>query len=450
MSAPNGDADAHPFLLRPHRTFLAFTVPVLFSIVAEPITALVDLAFVAKLGAAPVTGMGAAGTFLSSVIWVFGFLQVGTQTEVARASGRGEYDAIPRTIGVAVGLAAGIGAAMVGACWFAADAIATLMKATGDVRSHTVDYLAYRLVGAPAVLISLAAFGAMRGRLDMRTPLVVAVLVNAINIALDPVLIFGWGPIAPGGVAGAALASSIAQWIGAACCVGLLMRSPGITLGFDRAIAARFAVVGRDMMIRTACLTGFLLLLTREATRIGAQAGAAHHAIRQVWMLTALLLDAIAMTSQSLVGYFVGSDRLAAARRVANVGLTWSLVTGFALTAGMLVGEGIVATHLVPPEAIAAFAPAWRISAWCQPLNAITFVTDGIHWGTSDYRYLRNVMLAATVVGGATLWSVDFGGMTIVRATAVLWWITAAWVTVRAAGGAIRVWPGVGRAPLGR
>ena len=61
----------------------------------------------------------------------------------------------------------------------------------------------------------------------------------------------------------------------------------------------------------------FIVLATRTATRIGADAGAAHQAIRQVWLLTALVLDAYAATAQSLVAYFLGANHVQLARRVA-------------------------------------------------------------------------------------------------------------------------------------
>ena len=49
----------HPFLVRPHRTLLGLMLPVLLSLVAEPLTGLVDTAFIARLGAAPEAGAAA-------------------------------------------------------------------------------------------------------------------------------------------------------------------------------------------------------------------------------------------------------------------------------------------------------------------------------------------------------------------------------------------------------
>ena len=100
---------------------------------------------------------------------------------------------------------------------------------------------------------------------------------------------------------------------------------------------------------------------------------------------------------------------------------------------------------LVPPPAESLFRSAWWIAAIAQPLNALSFVTDGIHWGTGDYRYLRNVMILSTVTGAVALLTLptDWSGSFV-----LVWWITMAWIGLRALFGLLRIWPGIGAARL--
>ena len=79
-----------------------------------------------------------------------------------------------------------------------------------------------------------------------------------------------------------------------------------------------------------------------------------------------------------------------------------------------------------------------------QPLSALSFVTDGLHWASRDYAFLRNGMLLATATGVAGLWFLDPA-----RPDALfhVWVVTFAWVVVRAALGMARIWPGLGRSP---
>ena len=100
---------------------------------------------------------------------------------------------------------------------------------------------------------------------------------------------------------------------------------------------------------------------------------------------------------------------------------------------------------LVPVSAQAIFPGAWLAAALAQPANALSFVTDGIHWGTRDYRYLRNGMLAATVTGTGLLFFVDTGAD---DALTSIWIVSAVWIAVRTVFGAARIWPGVGHSPL--
>ncbi len=441
------DPDAHPFVAAPHRTLVALAFPVLVSLLAEPITGLVDTFFLARLGAPLLAGLGVATALLSGVFWVFNFLGIGTQTEVARASGAGSLDQGRRAATLAVALAALLGVLLAASSLAVLEPVARWMGARGDSFDAAVLYLEVRLIGAPAVLVMLAGFGALRGLQDMQTPLRIALVTNLINVVLDPILIFGLGPLPALGIGGAAAASVATQWIGAAWAVLAVRARLGLDWRLEPRRVLALLVVGRDLVIRTALLLAFQVLATRFANLAGVESGAAHQAVRQFWLLSALALDAWAAAAQSLVGFFRGAARIPLARRVAAVACQWSLASGFALAFVMLGCAGLVAQGFVPPEARAVFPAAWTAGALAQPVNALAFATDGIHWGTGDYRYLRNGMLAATGLGAAALWAVDLHAA---DALAQVWYVTALWISMRAAFGVVRIWPAPGRSPLAR
>jgi MATE family multidrug resistance protein len=319
------------------------------------------------------------------------------------------------------------------------------MGAEGAVHRFASQYMRVRLFGAPAVLISLAAFGVLRGLQDMRTPFVVAVSVNVLNIVLDPLLIFGYGPFPVMGIFGAGLASTISQWVGALWVAIIVYRRLGFPERIQMGDILKLFRIGRDLFIRTGLLTAFFILTTRAATRIGPDAGAAHQALRQVWIFTALFLDAYATTGQSLIGFFMGPGRHEQARRVAWLVCAWSAATGIGLSAVILIGQNWVVQLLLPPSAIDVFFSAWWLVVLSLPVNALAFATDGIHWGTGDFRFLRNVMILATAIGTLAIYLLDEAAA---DALAWIWVITALWATLRAACGMVRIWPGIGRSPL--
>jgi MATE family multidrug resistance protein len=432
---------SHPFTIRPHRTLLALSFPVLLSMTAEPITALVDTAFVASLGSVALAALGVGTTALSSLFWIFNFLGIGAQTEVAQTDGKGNPEKAGGIASLALTMATGFGVALIVLLLPILDWLASLLGASGAIQVEAVNYMHVRLYGAPAVLLMMVTFGVLRGLQDMRTPLWIAIGVNLLNVLLDWLLIFGNGPFPAMAVTGSALASTVSQWLGALAGVAIVAAKLGLSFTFSLRDVTNLLRVGGDLFVRTGLLLFFLAYTTRAATRIGADAGAAHQVIRQVYSFTSLTLDAYAATVQSLVGYFVGRDAMDWVKRVVRVGASWSLWTGVALGVVMWLGRGIVADFLVPATAVGVFFPAWAASAMSQPVSSLAFLTDGVHWGTGDYRFLRNAMIVASVVGFGGIWLLNITG-----ADALFWvWIVVGiWVTVRAAFGVLRIWPGIG------
>lgn len=439
------ESGRHPYLRRPHRTIVSLSLPILLSLIAEPVTGLVDTAFVARLGAVPLAALGVGAGALSAVFWIFNFLGIATQTEVAQTSGRGDREGASSAASLALAIGVAISLLLGGLLVAGAGLMATALGADGAVHVLATEYIRLRLLGAPAVIIVIVGFGALRGAQDMKTPLWIALGVNLVNVLLDYIFIFGWGPIPALGVAGAGLASSAGQWFGAIWMLRELRRRIGLTREISLRDGARLLRVGRDLFFRSASLTIFALVATRVATQMGAEAGAAHQVIRQVWFFTALVSEAFAGTAQSLVGYFFGAGNRAYARSVAIATTLWSFATGFVMLALMLATTPLVLGAFVPGEAAAVFQAAWVIAALSQPLNALAFVTDGIHWGASDYRFLRNAMMMATACGLLGLSAIASDNA---DSFAGVWLMTTLWIGIRAFWGVARLVPGIGESPF--
>lgn len=439
-------SEQHAFLRAPHKTLLTLSVPVLFSLIAEPITGLVDTAFIAALGSVPLAALGVGTVALSSIFWVFNFLGVGAQTEIAHSLGSHQRHNAVKASSLALLLAVIFGGLMLAVGLLFAHDIAQLLGAEGAVLDHARDYMQVRLIAAPAVLITFTGFGVLRGLQDMRSPLWIAAGINLLNIVLDYPLIFGMGTIPALGVVGSAWATTVSQWIGMLWTLWIVGRQLGYTRDLHFHEAVKLLRIGSDLFIRTGLLTLFFLFATRVATQISPESGAAHQAIRQVWFFATLVMEAFAVTAQSLVGYFRGSDDIRSARDVARLSLYWSVGTGLVLTATMLLLQNQVIALFVPDSAIAVFVPAWIVAALMQPISAFAFTTDGIHWGTGDYPYMRNAMITACTFGVGALWLIDTND-----GNGLLWvWIvTLIWMGMRGVLGVIRVYPGIGDAPIG-
>lgn len=411
---------------------------------------MVDTAFIARLGTDALAALGVGTMLLSALFWGFSFLGIAVQTQIGTLYGKSQQvrkaadeaarlSVLAMTLGLLIGLVLCVMGVLL------APAAVRVMGAEGDLLTMAVVYVRLRMIGAPAILIGLAAFGALRGAQDMRRPLLIAAGINGLNILLDAVLIFGFAGIPALGVAGAALASAISQWIGAFWVVAAVVKRFGLPEALDWGLARRVLAPGGNLFLRAAFLNALLVLGTRQATLIGPGAGAVHQVIRSAWIFTALFLDAFAISGQSLVAFFIGTGKISRARHVAWVVCIWSLATGALLGAGMLLSQSWMQKIYIPSEAAALFVIPWWIAAFSQPLNGLTFATDGIHWGSGDYRYLRNAVLVALLPGALIILLTD---VTSPSALIQVWCAIVLWTSIRALAGILRIWPGWGAAPL--
>src|SRR5690606_28383036 len=201
------------------REILALAVPALGALAADPLVSLVDTAYVGRLGVVPLAALGVNVSIFGLAFLVFNFLAYGTTPMVARAVGSGDRVRAGRLAVEALTLAVVAGAMATAVLQLLAVPIVRAMGATGELVAPAVEYLRIRALAGPAVLIITASNGIFRGWQDTRTPFLVALVVNAVNLVLDPILIFGVGL----GLRGAAIATVVAQWTGAAAFLWLIL-----------------------------------------------------------------------------------------------------------------------------------------------------------------------------------------------------------------------------------
>lgn len=438
-----------PLLSSRHdRAILALALPALGALAVDPVVSLVDTAFVARLGDTGLGALGVCSGLFGLAFFVFNFLAYGTTPLVARADGTGDRAAVGRVVGQALALAVSLG--IVGAVVLECFAAPLLiwMGATTALLDDAVRYLQARAWAMPAVLVITAANGAYRGISDTRTPLLVALVLNGINLVLDPVLIFGLG----WGIAGAGLASAIAQWAGAVLFVAGL-------LGWHR---QRFLIpwripapselwpllsVGGVLSIRTFALVGTLTLATATATRLGEAAVGAHQVAWQLWGFAALIVDALAVAGQALVArHLEPSPRIA--RQIADRLLGLGLVVGLALSLALAAGAPLLGLLLSEtPSAAVALEQVWWIVVIMQPLNALIFVWDGVYLGARRFGYLAVSTALAGGLGCVVLAWVEPLGLGLPGVWAALVGINL--VRGIALGGGYLRWPRASRTPSG-
>lgn len=387
-----------------NREIASLALPALGALAADPLVSIVDTIFVGRLGVVPLAALGINASIFSMAFVLFNFLAYGTTPMVARAEGRGDRDEAGRVVVQALVVAILAGAVAVVALQALAGPIVSAMGAEGELRGSTLSYLRIRAFAGPAVLLITAGHGAFRGYHDTRTPLLVTLGLNLVNLVLDPLFIFGFG----WGLEGAALATLIAQWVGALWFVDLLLRRRAETLGIvARLPAARdllpFLRVGGELVVRTFALIGTLTLATAVATRVGTVAVAAHQVGSQLWLLLALVVDSLAVAAQAMVARYRGTGATGASRAASDRLLLWGLGTGILLAILFAILAPVLPRLFTDePQVLGEVARIFPFIVLMQPLNALVFVWDGIYLGLEQFRFVAAQMvlsgLAASVV----------------------------------------------------
>ena len=387
------------------REILSLAVPALAGLAADPLVSLIDTAFVGQLGSVQLGALGVNTSIFSMTFVIFNFLAYGTTPRVGRAVGDGDRAEAGRAVVRALTLAALCGIGALAAIQVLARPILLVMGASDQLMAPALEYLRIRALAGPAVLLITASHGAFRGYQDTRTPMIVTIGFNIINASLDPLLIFvfGWG------IAGAAAATAIAQWIGALVFLYLLLVRRREELGVQliwpslRSLIP-FLKVGRDLLLRTASLVGTMTLATAVAARVGVTAVAAHQVAHQLWLFLALVVDALAVAAQALVSKHLGADDPETARAVSDRLFQWGLAVGVALGAGFFLLRPVLPSFFTDdPATVRSLLDIYLFVALLQPLNGLVFVGDGIYMGAEAFSYLAKAMIGTALAAAVVL-----------------------------------------------
>jgi len=389
------------------REILRLAVPAFGALVAEPVYILTDTAIVGHLGTDQLAGLAVASAIILSAYSLLVFLAYGTTGAVARLMGAGAQREAAHQGVQGLWLGAGLGVVVGTVFAVGAEPLVGLFGASGPVSDHAVTYLRISALGLPAVLITLAGTGYLRGLLDTRTPLVVAAATAVANLVLELLAVYGAGM----GIAGSAWSTVVAQSCGAAVYVAMVTgagRRLGAALRPDAAALVAYAWAGVALLVRTAALRASFVLAAFVAARIGTTDLAAYQIGFEVWALLALALDAIAIAGQAMTGRYLGAGDPATARLAAGRMIELSTLFGGVVAIALLaVRPWLGEVFSDDPEVVSLSGFVLLHVALMQPLNGVVFAIDGILIGAGDLRWLAQAMAACgalfAVAAGAVL-----------------------------------------------
>ncbi len=367
--------------------------PAILEMTLHMLAWVVDVAMVGRLGATALGAVSLGGQIFFAVAFFLGSLGVGMTALVARRWGAGDTESASRAAAAGLFSAAILGIVAAAAVYLAAP---TVFSLSGFSRQGIASGISYMRISAPAAIFMVptaAANGVMRGTGDTRTPLLVTVIANVINIVGDYLLIFGVGFFPEMGVAGAALAFTISQVVASGFAFYALSLRRRVHLSRDSILHPHMPTLKR--LLTLSLPAGISVLMMDSArtvtTFIIAAEGEAILAAHQVAITTEALsfmpgygfaLAAGVITGQSLGA---GLEDRARAGTIECAKLA-SLVMGSVGVLFLVFPRELVSVFSSDPALVPLAAACVRIAGLVQIPVALGEVLSGSLRGAGDTR----------------------------------------------------------------
>ncbi|MET0936029.1 MAG: MATE family efflux transporter [Luteibacter sp.] len=395
------------------RTLLLFSLPILGANVLQSLNASINAVWVGHfLGESAFAATSNANLILFFLLGVVFGIGMATTILVGQTLGARDIVEARRVVGTGLAFFVAISLLVAVGGFIATPWMLRAMGTPHDAQPFAIDYLRIIFVALPAMYLYTFLMMTLRGAGDSRTPFIFMLISVALDIALNPLFIFGLGPIPRMGIAGSAVATLIAQ---TGTLIGLLAwlyrknhflcihRNELRLLIPDPAILRSLLAKGLPMGAQMIVIASSAIIMMSLVNRHGSQTTAAYGAAAQLWTYIQMPALAIGSAVSSMVAQNVGAKRW---DRVAGIGRA-GVLTNFALTGSLvlviyLFNRAALALFLGQDSAAIGIAQHLNhIVVWSFLLFGVTFVMFGVVRATGA------VMLPLIVLA-ISMWGVRY------------------------------------------
>lgn len=359
---------------------------------------IVAMVLMGRIGTAALAAVGLVNMVMNFIQAVFNALSTGTTVVVARQWGEKDYDTIGHTLVQSIIISIVASAIIVIPCLFLKEPILRIFLGgnSADALALAVEYFGIILLGVPGFIIYLVVAGAFRGVGDTKTPMFVAAISNVLNIVLSLVLIFGWGPVKPMGIAGAGWANTISRWASMILILAMLKLSHGgISKARIRSFKVRFDLIRRIFKVgipasleQLVMQGGFLMMQTVIAS-MGTVALATYQVVTNINSMAFMPVTGLATAATAMVSQTLGAQDL----RRADMAAWQNVYTGVAavtFTGILLVVFANPLMHMYSsdPAVLQLGISCIYILALVEPFMGVNNVISAVLRGAGDITYV--------------------------------------------------------------
>jgi putative MATE family efflux protein len=336
-----------------------FSLPILFANILQSLNGSVNSIWVGRfLGEAALTATSNANTVMFLLIGAAFGVALAATILIGQCIGANNLAETKRVVGTSATFFAGISVAMAIAGLALCRPLLIAMSTPPDSLPLAVAYMRVIFLALPFLYMYAFVMAVLRGAGDSKTPFYFMLLSVAIDIALNPVLIFGVGPVPRLGIAGSALATFIAQAVSLIALIRHLYRRHHVLclhkeelklLKVDWAVVGTLVRKGIPMSAQMLVVSLSGVLMITLVNRFGVDTTAAFGAGLQIWNYVLMPAFAVAMGVSAMTAQNVGAGKWHRVTRIAQVGVLYSVV---------LTGSIVLLIELLNNYVFGLFLPA--------------------------------------------------------------------------------------------
>jgi putative MATE family efflux protein len=407
-------------------------IPALIAGIAEPLLSITDTAIIGNIdtnATESLAAVGIVGAFISMLVWVFGQIRSVISSIISQYLGANKLEEVKSLPAQAIAIVIFGSLLVLLISYPFSKEIFQFYNASGIVLDYCTTYFKIRIFGFPFSLFVFAIFGIFRGLQNTFYPMIIAICGAVLNVFLDIIFVYGIEGFIPAmNIEGAAYASLISQIVMALMALFFVIKkttfSLKIVLLMHEQIPNLLGMIG-NLFIRTIALNTALYL----ATSYGNEYIAAYTIGLNIWLLGAFMIDGYASVGNILAGKYYGAKEYQSLIILSKKLTKYAIITGvFIAFVGFVFYDFIGQIFTKEPIVLMRFYEVFWIVLLTQPINAITFIFDGMFKGMGKMKYLRNVLIFSTLLAFIpTLLLFDFYNFKLVA----IWLAFTFWILAR-------------------
>lgn len=386
-----------------NKEIFRLAVPNIISNITVPLLGMADLAILGHLDSEKYLGaIALGGTIFNVIYWSFGFLRMGTSGFVSQAYGEKDNLRIASVLAHSVFFAL-LGGLFLVLLQYPIQKISFyFLSGSDEVRNLAKQYFYIRIFAAPATLSLYALNGWFTGMQDAKTPMLLAVIINILNIVFNLFFVYVLDLKSDGVAWGTLLAQYGGLFLGSWFILTKYKANiQRIHLPFkiDGSLMKKLFKVNKDIFIRTLVLITVISFFTVKSAAVSDQILAVNTILLQYLLLFSFIMDGFAYAAEALAGKYYGAKNAPLLSKMIRYVFLWGAGMSLIFTALYLFFSDKILLLLTDNLNIIEMAQSYLFWVSLIPIVGFAgFLWDGIYIGTTASKLMRNTMLISALV----------------------------------------------------